>query len=95
MLRLKYYSLTKEEKDKLKLDFYNTEFGKSIKKRLNRLFLIGILGTLFSIYLLINPTNKWDIISGIILILASITFIIASFKIRINKLNTFLTKKKK
>lgn len=95
MLRLKYYSLTKKEKQKLKEDFYNTDFGKSIKNRLNRLLLIGILGILFSIYLFINPSNKWDVVSGIILSIASLVFIIGSFKVRIDKLNNFLVKKKK
>ena len=94
MLRLKYYSLNKEEKIKLKSDFYNTEFGLNIKKRLNRLLFTGIIGTLFSIYLFINPSNKWDIVSGIILLSASILFIISSFKVRIRKLNNYLVKKK-
>ena len=95
MLRLKYYSLTKEEKYKLKTDFYNTEYGNSLKTRLNRLLLTGILGILFSIYLLIWPSNKWDIVTSIILIIASIIFIIGSYKVRINKINTYLTTKKK
>ena len=95
MLRLKYYSLTKEEKYKLKTDFYNTEYGKSLMKRLNRLLLTGILGILFSIYLLVWPSNKWDIVTSIILIIASIIFIIGSYKVRINKINTYLTTKKK
>lgn len=95
MLRLKYYSLTKKEKGKLKENFYNTEFGKNIKIRLNRLLLIGIIGILFSLYLFIFPSNKWDIVSGIILTIASLIFIIASFKVRINKLNDYLVSKKK
>lgn len=94
MLRLKYYSLNKEEKEKLKKNFYNTEFGKSIKNRLDRLFIIGILGSIFSIYLFITYTNTWDIVSGIILIIASIFFLIGSFKVRIKKLNEYLVKKK-
>ena len=95
MLRLKYYSLTKEEKKNLKQEFYQTEFGISIKRRLNRLLLIGILGTLFSIYLFLFYANKWDIVSGIILLLASIIFIIGSFKLKTKKLNNFLISKKK
>lgn len=95
MLRLKYYSLSKSEKLELKNRFYNTEYGLSIKKRLNRLCLTGILGILFSIYLFIFPNNKWDIVTGIILVIASLIFIFGSFKVRINKINDFLTKKKK
>lgn len=95
MLKLKYYSLNKEEKNKIKNKFYNTEYGNNIKKRLDRVFIIGILGIIFSLYLLILPNNKWDIIEGIILIIASFIFIFGSHKVRINKINTFLTQKKK
>ena len=95
MYRLKYYSLNKDEKKELKNNFYNTEFGKSIKNRLDRLFLIGIIGILFSVYLFINPSNKWDIVTGVILVVASITFLVGSFKVRIRKLNDYLVKQKK
>ena len=95
MLRLKYYSLNKEEKKNLKKEFYQTEFGNSIKRRLNRLLIIGILGTLFSIYLFLFHANKWDIVSGIILLIASFVFITGSFKLKTEKLNNFLIKKAK
>ena len=95
MYKLKYYTLKDDEKIKLKDEFYQTEFGKSIKKRLNRLFIIGIFGTIFSILLLILHTTKWDIVTGIMLLIASIIFIIGSYKVRIDKINTYLTKKKK
>ncbi|MBQ8901986.1 MAG: hypothetical protein IJY87_02840 [Bacilli bacterium] len=95
MYRLKYYSLNKDEKKELKKNFYNTEFGKSIKNRLDRLFLIGIIGILFSVYLFINPSNKWDIVTGVILVVASIIFLVGSFKVRIKKLNDYLVKQKK
>ena len=95
MYKLKYYSLNKEEKKKLKEDFYNTEFGKSIKLRLNRLFITGILGILFSVYLFITSENKWNTIYAIILVLASLIFIWGSFSVRAKKLNEYLVKKKK
>ena len=95
MLRLKYYSLTKEEKENLKQEFYKTEFGKEIKVRLDRLFIIGIIGILFRIYLYITSINIWNIVYSTILLIASILFIIMSFKVRINKINNFLVKKKK
>lgn len=95
MYKLKYYSLTKKEKEKLKKDFYQTDFGKSINKRLKRLLITGILGILFSIYLFLYNTTKWDIILGILLNLSCIVFIISSFTIRINKLNDFLVSKNK
>lgn len=95
MLRLKYYSLNKNERKELKNKFYNTEYGNNIKKRLDRVFIIGILGIIFSLYLLILPNNKWDIVEGIILIIASFIFIFGSHKVRIDKINIFLTQKKK
>ena len=95
MLRLKYYSLTKEEKQTLKEKFYNTEFGNSIKLRLNRLNMTGLIGVLFSIYLFVTANNKWNIVYATILLLASIFFIISSHKVRIKKLNDYLVKTKK
>ena len=95
MLKLKYFTLNKEEKLKLKKDFYQTDFGKDIKIRLTRLLITGILGIIFSIFLFIYHTTKWDIITGIILDIASLFFIIGSFKIRIDKLNDYLIKKSK
>ena len=95
MLRLKYYSLTKDEKLKLKDEFYQTEFGKNIKYRLNRLLITGIFSFIFSILLFIIHTTIWDITTGIILLIASLIFIIGSHKLRINKLNNFLISKKK
>ena len=95
MLRLKYYSLTKEEKQKLKEKFYNTEFGNNIKLRLNRLIVTGLIGVLFSIYLFVTANNKWNIVYATILLLASIFFIISSHKVRIKKLNDYLVKTKK
>ncbi len=95
MYRLKYYSLSKKEQIQLKEDFYQTELGQSLDKRLKRLLVIGILSILFSIYLFISHNNIWDIITGIILLIAAFIFIIASFKIRIQKLNAYLVKKSK
>lgn len=95
MLKLKYNTLSKEEKNKVKNDFYKTEFGLSIKKRLDRLFIIGILSILFSLYLFIMPSNKWDIVTAVILVIAALIFITGSFKVRTDKINTFLTTKKK
>lgn len=95
MYKLKYYSLTNEEKIKLKEDFYQTEFGKQINNRLKRLLLTGIFAILFSIYLFIDNNTIWDIVTGTITIIAGIIFIFGSYKIRIKKLNNYLVKKKK
>ena len=95
MYRLKIYSLSKDERNKLKEEFYKTDIGKDLKLRLTRLLIIGILGILFSIYLFVSNTSIFDIITGIILVIASLVFIIASFRLRITKLNDYLIKNKK
>jgi len=95
LYKLKYYNLKKEEKYIIKDKFYQTEFGKETKNRLNRLLLTGILGILFSIYLFLFQKNVWEIIIGIILIITSTIFIIGSYKIRIKKINDYLVKNSK
>lgn len=94
MYKLKYYSLSKEEKELLKEEYYKTDKGISNKTRLNRLFILGILGICFSIYLYISHTTIWDIVTASLLLIASLIFIIGSFKIKIRNLNNYLIKKK-
>ena len=95
MYKLKYYSLSSKEKLELKNEFYQTEFGHKLEVRLNRLLVIGILSFAFSIFLFITNTMIWDIVTGILLLIASFIFIIGSFKIRAQKLNDYLIKKNK
>ena len=94
MYKLKYYSLTKEEKEKLTKEFYQTDYGKMIKKRLDRVFVIGIMSIAFGLFLIITNTSIWDILSGISLLIASFVFIYGSKRVRINKINDYLIKKK-
>lgn len=92
-MKIKYWSLTKDERKKARNDFYKTEFGKNISSRLTRLLVTGILGFLFSLYLLIFHESIWDITSGFLLLIASIVFIISSIRLRIRNINDFITKK--
>ncbi len=94
MYKLKYYSLTKEEKEKLTKEFYQTDYGKMIKKRLDRVFIIGIMSIVFGLFLIITNTSIWDILSGSSLLIAAAIFIYGSIKVRINKINDYLIKKK-
>lgn len=94
MYRLKYYSLSKDEKNKLKEDFYKTDLGNNIKIRLNRVFIYGIMGLSFSILFFFTDKTLIFRILSIGLFIISIIFIISSFKIRIKKLNEYLVKKK-
>ena len=95
MYKLKYYSLTKEEKQDLKEKFYQTDFGSSMRARLNRLFIIGIMAFMFSIFIFVTNNNIWEIVMGVMLLIASFIFIIGSFKIRVKKLNDYLVKNAK
>ncbi len=95
MYKLKYYSLNKEEKKNLKEEFYQTELGQTIKFRLNRLFLTGIVGIIFGTILIILNKSIWEITLGITLIIICIIFLISSFTVRINKINDYLVKKQK
>ena len=92
--KLKYYSLSKEEKKDLKKEFYKTDVGKNVNIRLKRLIIFGTMGIFFSIYLFILRINIWDLLTGIVLLLISIFFIAASFKIRVTKLNDYLVSKR-
>lgn len=79
---------------KFKNEFYQTEYGNNLKKRLDRLIIIGIIGIIFGIILIIFNTNKWDIVTAIILLIASLFFISESITLRISKTNDYILKKK-
>ena len=92
MYKLKYYSLSKEEKKELKNKFYETDTGKDVKFHLNRLFITGIFGLIFGIILIVINKSIWEIVLGVSLIGISLFFIISSFWVRINKINDYLVK---
>lgn len=89
---MKYNTLSKEEKRDLKKKFKNTEEGKVILARLNRLFIYGILGILFSIYLFISESSITYILVGSVLLIVSLIYFISSFVLRKKELNNFLIK---
>lgn len=96
-MKNKYQRMTKEEKKKIKNRYYKTEQGKQQKNRLIRLFICGILGTLFAIYIVIDAylkrtINIWTWIGSIILLLFSITFIVSSIHLRGKCLNLYAVK---
>ena len=95
MYKLKYHTLNKVDRKKLKEEFKNTEYGKSLNKRFIRLYIIGTLGIFFSIYLFYSYKSNWDLIPATILLIASLVFIISPFIIKPNKLNDYLIKKQK
>lgn len=99
-MKNKYQRMSKEEKKNIQNKYYNSPEGLSMKNRLIRLNITGIMGILFSIYLIYtnitqDGNNIWQYIMAGILFVASIIFIIGSLKIRIKVLNKFAIKNSK
>ena len=97
MKKYNYQTLTKEEKRKAKNDFYQTDNGKNLKKRFDRLFLYSILLTMFAIYIvisaIINDDEFYNYIYGISLFVMAIIFLIGRYKIYLENINNFIVKK--
>ena len=97
MKKYKYQTLTKEEKQKAKNDFYQTDKGKNLKKRFDRLLLYSILLAMFAIYIIIstiiNDDAFYNYIYGISLFVMAIIFLIGRYKIYLENINNFIVKK--
>lgn len=97
MVKNKFERMSKMEKKDLILAYKNTQKGKAILQRLRRIFCIGIIGLLYSVYLFISKFNDWnfsDYMLMIPLLLCSFFFILMSFKLRKQNLNHFAISKK-
>lgn len=99
MKRYKYQKLTKEEKKKAKVEFYQTTQGIELKTRFKRIIIYSIILLIFGLYLLIEAIIKDNsyaqYIYASILIIFSIGFIISKFYAEMIKVNDYLTKPKK
>ena len=97
-MKNKYQRMDKEEKQKLRKKYSKTTEGKGKIARLNRLFIIGVIGIVISIGLfisaIINNNTVLDYISAGILLVFSIVFIIGSLNIRQKEYNKFALKQK-
>ena len=99
LVKNKYQRMSKEEKKVLKSQYYQTNKGKEMKARLNRLVVIGSIGILFSIFLVISGylSQKLDwatwLLAGILLFF-SVFYIVSSCMLRGKVLNQFAIKKK-
>ncbi len=97
MLKTKYEKMTKEERQKLVLDYKKTEAGRAMCNRLLRLNVIGAMGILYSIFLFIYEYSdlKWsDYLIVVSLFLISIFFIYMAYRLRKKVLNQFAIKKR-
>lgn len=95
---LKYQRLSKEEKKKAKNDFFQTERGKVLKIRFNRLIIYGIALIAFGIFLLVEAITKKDsyaeYIYSTIVIIFGISFLIGRFIVMRKQVNDYIVKKK-
>lgn len=99
-MKNKYQRMNKEEKTKIKEKYYSTPEGNNMKNRLTRLLITGTMGILFSAYLVYSNytqdgNNIWQYIMSGILLIASLVFIIGSFKIKGKVLNKYAIKNSK
>lgn len=96
-MKNKYQRLSKEEKERVKLKYYATDKGKEMKKRLDRLLVIGSVGILFSVFLIVsgylsNKVEWYTWVVAIILMVFSIIYVVGSIKLRGKVLNQFALK---
>lgn len=98
MIKYKYQTLTKEDKKDARLKFYETELGKDLKIRFNRLFIYSAILLIFGISILIEAIIKNRDFSyyaySIILLIAGFSFIILRHFVMIRKVNDFIISKK-
>lgn len=87
-----YRDLTKDEKKLLKEKFYNTEYGKITKHRLNRLLIYGICGFIVAFFILFTETSLGFLITSYMLLFISAVYLVASFILRRKEFNNFLNK---
>ena len=95
---MKYNTLNKNEKKNLKINFFKTKEGITLKSRLFRVLIWSILLFLTSIYLIIDASiinyNLLQIIYASVLLIISIAFYIGRYNIIKKNLNSYLVKKR-
>ena len=98
MEKNKYQRATKEEKQKARNDFFNTDFGRDLKKRLNRLVIYSILLIGFAIYFIIDNIINDNTVTNYILaaffIIFAIIFLIGRHYVIIKNANDYMIKNK-
>lgn len=98
MIKTKYDRMTKEEKKNIREKYKKTEAGSAMFARLLRLQIIGIVSFFFSIGLLgfqWDTLRITDYLLIILLFLASVLFIMMSYKLKKKVLNQFIIKNNK
>lgn len=98
MEKNKYQRSTKEEKQKARNAFFNTDFGRDLKKRLNRLVIYSILLIGFAIYFIIDNIINDNTVTNYILaaffIIFAIIFLIGRHYVIVKNANDYMIKNK-
>lgn len=95
-MKCKYRRMTKEEKKKIRINYYKTSNGIEMKKRLQRIFICGILLIMYSFieiyeYIFIN-THTYILLSIILFFISGIIFLVGFIRIRLKVLNQYAIK---
>lgn len=97
-MKIKYLRLTKKERKEVKQNFYQTKQGIYLKKKLNMVIFSAISLILISIYLIIEAFIKdisiMQYIYAFTILFFGVIFLTSYFKIKITKLNDYITKPK-
>ena len=97
-MKNKYQRMNVLEKKKCREAYYQTAKGKEMKMRLIRLNIIGVIGILFSIFLVVSSyydqSLNWATWGMVVLLtLFSLIFILGAYLIRGKVLNQYAIKK--
>lgn len=93
MEKNKYQRASKNTKKEVAKEFFNTEYGHSLKVRLNRLLIYSILLFGFFIYFLIDGimnNNVLRIVLGVIFCLFAILFLGGRYYAKVKNCNTYM-----
>ena len=99
-MKNKYQRMNVLEKKKCRVSYYQTAKGKEMKARFIRLNILGIVGLLFSIFLVVSSYYEKSLnwatwCMAILLTIFSLVFILGAFYIRGKVLNQYAIKNDK
>lgn len=98
-MKIKYLRLSKEERKKIKKEYFASPKGKALKSKL-RMVNISALGLfLCSIFItiqtFINKTSYWNYIYSSCLVIIAIAFLVISYNLRLKRINNYVIEKRK
>ena len=99
MEKNKYQRSSKEEKKKAREAFFNTEYGKSLKTRLNRLVIYSVLLIACAIYFVIDNIINENSVTNYILagffVIFALIFLYGRHYVIVKNANDYMIKNKR